>query len=302
MEMDVSPPAIVIIKELETLQLEAYEDGASVSIGYGHSNLSGGEQFDIGDVITEDKAEQLLKKDLKEIVRIVNQRLKNYNLTFTQEQFDTMVIATFNRPSKVSSKKFYDALLLDDEDKIQEVWETSLTEQDRKNFPGLVKRLEIELAMLDQDRGIPEPEEGFDPSPIQDDIPARRQGTRAEMGIEMEEIPARRQGTRAEMGIEMEEIPATPRQSVPFDRSEGITNMYGTPPQDNVWSQGVDFTNAVAKSESQVVALLQAAINNQRRAKNLPDISNDMSMDRKRETLSDDQKVALDILRGLYGK
>ena len=284
MEMDVSPPAIVIIKELETLQLEAYEDGASVSIGYGHSNLSGGEQFDIGDVITEDKAEQLLKKDLKEIVRIVNQRLKNYNLTFTQEQFDTMVIATFNRPSKVSSKKFYDALLLDDEDKIQEVWETSLTEQDRKNFPGLVKRLEIELAMLDQDRGIPEPEEGFDPSPIQDDIPARRQGTRAEMGIEMEEIPA------------------TPRQSVPFDRSEGITNMYGTPPQDNVWSQGVDFTNAVAKSESQVVALLQAAINNQRRAKNLPDISNDMSMDRKRETLSDDQKVALDILRGLYGK
>jgi GH24 family phage-related lysozyme (muramidase) len=279
MEMDVSPPAIVIIKELETLQLEAYEDGASVSIGYGHSNLSGGEQFDMGDVITEDKAEQLLKEDLKEIVRIVNQRLKNYNLTFTQEQFDTMVIATFNRPSKVSSKKFYDALLLDDEDKIQEVWETSLTEQDRKNFPGLVKRLEIELAMLDQDRGIPEPEEGFDPSPIQDDIPAT-----------------------PKQSVPFDDIPATPKQSVPFDRSEGITNMYGTPPQDNVWSQGVDFTNAVAKSESQVVALLQAAINNQRRAKNLPDISNDMSMDRKRETLSDDQKVALDILRGLYGK
>ncbi len=255
MEMDVSPPAIVIIKELETLQLEAYEDGASVSIGYGHSNLSGGEQFDIGDVITEDKAEQLLKEDLKEIVRIVNQRLKNYNLTFTQEQFDTMVIATFNRPSKVSSKKFYDALLLDDEDKIQEVWETSLTEQDRKNFPGLVKRLEIELAMLDQDRGIPEPEEGFDPSPIQDVNPSNMQDQ-----------------VRAGSVIS------------------------------NIWSQGVDFTNAVAKSESQVVALIQAAINNQRRAKNLPDISNDMSMDRKRETLSDDQKVALDILRGLYGK
>ena len=271
MEMDVSPPAIVIIKELETLQLEAYEDGASVSIGYGHSNLSGGEQFDMGDVITEDKAEQLLKEDLKEIVRIVNQRLKNYNLTFTQEQFDTMVIATFNRPSKVSSKKFYDALLLDDEDKIQEVWETSLTEQDRKNFPGLVKRLEIELAMLDQDRGIPEPEEGFDPSPMP-------------------------------VNEAMTPMPVNEAMTPITQRSEGITNMYGTPPQDNVWSQGVDFTNAVAKSESQVVALLQAAINNQRRAKNLPDISNDMSMDRKRETLSDDQKVALDILRGLYGK
>ena len=141
MEMDVSPPAIVIIKELETLQLEAYEDGASVSIGYGHSNLSGGEQFDMGDVITEDKAEQLLKEDLKEIVRIVNQRLKNYNLTFTQEQFDTMVIATFNRPSKVSSKKFYDALLLNDEDKIQKVWETSLTEQDRKKLSWTCRKI-----------------------------------------------------------------------------------------------------------------------------------------------------------------
>jgi len=272
MEMDVSPPAIVIIKELETLQLEAYEDGASVSIGYGHSNLSGGEQFDIGDVITEDKAEQLLKEDLKEIVRIVNQRLKNYNLTFTQEQFDTMVIATFNRPSKVSSKKFYDALLLDDEDKIQEVWETSLTEQDRKNFPGLVKRLEIELAMLDQDRGIPEPEEGFDPSPIQDVNPSNMQD-------------------QVRAGNVRDVNPSNMQDQV---RAGSVIS--------NIWSQGVDFTNAVAKSESQVVALLQAAINNQRRAKNLPDISNDMSMDRKRETLSDDQKVALDILRGLYGK
>jgi GH24 family phage-related lysozyme (muramidase) len=289
MEMDVSPPAIVIIKELETLQLEAYEDGASVSIGYGHSNLSGGEQFDMGDVITEDKAEQLLKEDLKEIVRIVNQRLKNYNLTFTQEQFDTMVIATFNRPSKVSSKKFYDALLLDDEDKIQEVWETSLTEQDRKNFPGLVERLEIELAMLDQDRGIPEPEEGFDPSPIQDVNPSNMQD-QVRAGNVRDVNPSNMQD-QVRAGNVRDVNPSNMQDQV---RAGNVIS--------NIWSQGVDFTNAVAKSESQVVALIQAAINNQRRAKNLPDISNDMSMDRKRETLSDDQKVALDILRGLYGK
>jgi GH24 family phage-related lysozyme (muramidase) len=289
MEMDVSPPAIVIIKELETLQLEAYEDGASVSIGYGHSNLSGGEQFDMGDVITEDKAEQLLKEDLKEIVRIVNQRLKNYNLTFTQEQFDTMVIATFNRPSKVSSKKFYDALLLDDEDKIQEVWETSLTEQDRKNFPGLVERLEIELAMLDQDRGIPEPEEGFDPSPIQDVNPSNMQD-QVRAGNVRDVNPSNMQD-QVRAGNVRDVNPSNMQDQV---RAGSVIS--------NIWSQGVDFTNAVAKSESQVVALIQAAINNQRRAKNLPDISNDMSMDRKRETLSDDQKVALDILRGLYGK
>ena len=40
MEMEISPPAIEIIKEYETLELKAYQDGKSVSIGYGHSNLS----------------------------------------------------------------------------------------------------------------------------------------------------------------------------------------------------------------------------------------------------------------------
>ena len=71
-----SIPAIEIIKELEELRLEAYQDGDSISIGYGHSNTSGGEQFELGDTITEAKANELLAKDLEEIQRIVNQRLK----------------------------------------------------------------------------------------------------------------------------------------------------------------------------------------------------------------------------------
>ena len=88
MELEASIPAIEIIKELEELKLEAYTDGASISIGYGHSNTSGGEQFQLGDTITEEKADELLEKDLEEIERIVNQRLKNYGLTFNQTQFD----------------------------------------------------------------------------------------------------------------------------------------------------------------------------------------------------------------------
>ena len=91
MELEISPPAIEIIKELEELKLEAYQDGASVSIGYGHSNLSGGEQFELGDTIDEEKAEQLLVQDLEEIQRIVNQRLSNYDITFNQTQFDVLI-------------------------------------------------------------------------------------------------------------------------------------------------------------------------------------------------------------------
>ena len=91
---------------------------------------------------------------MEEIQRIVNQRLKNYGITFNQEQFDVMVIGTYNRPIKLSSKKFYDALLLDNEDEVAEIWNTSITDEDRKNFPGLINRLNVELGALNPDRGI----------------------------------------------------------------------------------------------------------------------------------------------------
>ncbi len=60
--MEVSQSAIKILKELEKLRLEAYRDGSSISIGYGHSNSSGGEQFKMGDTITEEKQMSCLKK------------------------------------------------------------------------------------------------------------------------------------------------------------------------------------------------------------------------------------------------
>ena len=228
MELEISPPAIEIIKELEELKLEAYQDGASIWIGYGHSNLSGGEQFELGDTITEEKANELLEKDLQEIQRIVNQRLANYDITFNQTQFDVMVIGTFNRPGKLSNKKYYEALLLDNTDEITKVWNTSITDEDRKNFPGLVDRLNVEISALEPDRGIPEPEEGFDPSPT----PSTTQPPT----------------TTTTMPMQDEEIDTQ-------SRSQGITNMYGTPPQDRKKLLYEDY----------VLSLLKAKINMQRK-------------------------------------
>jgi GH24 family phage-related lysozyme (muramidase) len=200
--MEVSNSAIKILKELEKLKLEAYRDGSSISIGYGHSNSSGGEQFKMGDTITEEKAEELLVKDLEEIQRIVNQRLSNYDITFNQNQFDVMIIGTYNRPGKLSSKKYYEALLLDNPDEVEKIWNTSITDKDRQNFPGLIDRLNVELSALEPDRGIPVPEEGFDPSPV----PSTTTTTTVPMD-------------NGNMDIE--------------SRSAGITNMFGSPPQDN---------------------------------------------------------------------
>ena len=223
MELEASIPAIEIVKELEELKLEAYQDGVSISIGYGHSNLSGGEQFELGDTITEEKANELLQKDLQETQRIVNQRLKNYGITFNQEQFDVMVIGTFNRPGRLSDKKFYDALLLDNEDEIAKIWNTSITDNDRKNFPGLINRGNVELGALNPDRGIPEPEEGFEPGPI----------------------PSTTTTTTTTMPEQDEEIDTT-------TRSEGITNMFGTPPQDFPLSASKFYDLAISMMEKQV--------------------------------------------------
>lgn len=172
--MEVTQEAIEIIKAEETLQLEAYRDGQSVSIGYGHSNTSGGEQFELGDTITEEKAEGLLVEDLKEIQRIVNQRMKNYNVTLTQGQYDAMVVGTYNRPEELKSKKIYTTLASGDMDAITEAWNNTVSQEDKKKYPGLIKRLEAELGLVeevekvipddgDPNRGIPEPEDGFDP-------------------------------------------------------------------------------------------------------------------------------------------
>lgn len=172
--MEITQEAIEIIKAEETLQLEAYQDGESISIGYGHSNKSGGEQFELGDTITEEKAEELLAEDLKEIQRIVNQRMENYGVTLTQGQYDAMVVGTYNRPEQLKSKKIYTTLASGDMDAITEAWNKTVSEEDKEKYPGLIKRIESELGLMeevekvipddgDPNRGIPEPNPGFQP-------------------------------------------------------------------------------------------------------------------------------------------
>jgi GH24 family phage-related lysozyme (muramidase) len=172
--MEITQEAIEIIKAEETLQLEAYQDGESISIGYGHSNTSGGEQFELGDTITEEKAEELLAEDLKEIQRIVNQRMENYGVTLTQGQYDAMVVGTYNRPEQLKSKKIYTTLASGDMDAITEAWNKTVSEEDKEKYPGLIKRIESELGLMeevekvipddgDPDRGIPEPVPGYKP-------------------------------------------------------------------------------------------------------------------------------------------
>ena len=93
-------------------------------------------------------------------------------------------------------------------------------------------------------------------------------------------------------------VPATTTTTMPQDdtidltsRSAGIMNLFGEPPT----------TDYRSKTSSQVLGLLQSAINSERRKKNLPDISNNLNVDTQFAQLTDDQKTILDMLRSVDG-
>lgn len=87
--MKTSPKGIALIKEYEGLRLGAYLCSAGVlTIGYGHT---GGVKE--GDLITEQKAEQLLQDDLK---KFENGVLRLVRVPLTQNQFDALVSFAFN--------------------------------------------------------------------------------------------------------------------------------------------------------------------------------------------------------------
>ena len=87
--MKTSLKGIALIKEYEGLRLGAYLCSAGVlTIGYGHT---GGVKE--GDLITEQKAEQLLQDDLK---KFENGVLRLVRVPLAQNQFDALVSFAFN--------------------------------------------------------------------------------------------------------------------------------------------------------------------------------------------------------------
>lgn len=79
---------ITLIKSFESLRLKAYRCPAGVwTIGYGHTA-----GVSAGDVIDEQKAEQLLSEDLRAFEAVVSRECPHVN----QNQFDALVSFAFN--------------------------------------------------------------------------------------------------------------------------------------------------------------------------------------------------------------
>lgn len=87
--MTASEELIAKLKTFEGLRLEAYLDDAGVpTIGYGHT----GSDVKMGDRISKYWAEDLLRRDLREVEAAVNE----LGVATTQGQFDALVSFAFN--------------------------------------------------------------------------------------------------------------------------------------------------------------------------------------------------------------
>lgn len=93
-EMNISPSGIDLIRNFESLRLNAYDDGVGVwTIGYGTTKYPGGVRVKKGDVCTLDQAKAYMQHDLKKFEQTVNSTVK---VPVNQNQFDALVSLAYN--------------------------------------------------------------------------------------------------------------------------------------------------------------------------------------------------------------
>lgn len=139
----VSDAGIALIKVMEGLSLDAYPDGPGWSIGYGHH----GNDVYPGQMITQQRADDLLKQDLEKFEQGVERALAR---PATQEEFDSMVSFSYN----VGLNAFRDSTLLKHHNAGRHADAAAefgkWTKSGAQELPGLVKRREKEAALYRQ--------------------------------------------------------------------------------------------------------------------------------------------------------
>ena len=91
-EMTTSEEAIAILKKLEGFVKMPYYDNGQYSVGYG----TGCDKDDYPNGITEEEADLLLREYLADMEVSVHRFLKRYGLTMKQNQFDALMLFTYN--------------------------------------------------------------------------------------------------------------------------------------------------------------------------------------------------------------
>jgi len=125
--------------------LKAYEIGGNVTIGWGHSNTSGGLKFNIGDSISKKEAQSLLKDDLKvsaDGVRRILSEWSDFDIKISQDMFDVLVSIAFN--SGIGSLRSSDIIMHLKNADYEKAGESIKTFKVSDKLPGLKSRRENE--------------------------------------------------------------------------------------------------------------------------------------------------------------
>lgn len=96
--MTISDNGLKLIESFEGCVLHAYNDPASgglpITIGWGNTINKDGTRFKLGDTLTQDEADELLKWSAGNVATVVNSLLKS--TVVNQNQFDALVCFTYN--------------------------------------------------------------------------------------------------------------------------------------------------------------------------------------------------------------
>lgn len=139
--MKTSEEGIALIKTFEGCKLRAYLDAVDVpTIAYGRTK-----DVKIGDICTQQQAEDWLEEELVEYEGYVNEAVK---VELTQPQFDSLVSWTYNLgPSNLNRSSMLRVLNTSDYDNVPEQimrWNKA----GGRVLPGLVRRREAEAEMF----------------------------------------------------------------------------------------------------------------------------------------------------------
>jgi lysozyme len=138
--MTTSVVGVALIKEFEGCKLKAYLCPAKVpTIGYGNTFYANGAKVKMGDVITQQQADELLRLILPKYEAIVSKKVK---VPLTQNQYNALVSHTFNTGGSDTLFK-----LINEKagiDTIKNWWITRYIQADGKTLKGLVLRRKAE--------------------------------------------------------------------------------------------------------------------------------------------------------------
>ena len=142
--MTPSKKGIDLIKKYEGCYLKAYKCPAGiVTIGYGNTYYEDNSVIKMGDVITKQRAEELLLLILPRYTSIV---LKRITIPLTQNQFDALLSHTYNCGG--SSTLFNMINRKASFKEIREWFETKYTSANGVILPGLIKRRKEEANLF----------------------------------------------------------------------------------------------------------------------------------------------------------